>query len=149
MDPTTGGESSISLEENHKKTLGTIVHEPVRVSKWIIFCLEQDIQTYGIWLYQKMAELSKTFGTGITVEEPYYVALPNHSKPHDFIKEINDNYVNYIVPDLQGQSREAHITKKDQYFCIVLIPFKARKDEFYKEVKDKINLQSPVITQFI
>jgi hypothetical protein len=34
------GQTPISLEENHKKTLGGIVHQPLFFKKWVVFCIE-------------------------------------------------------------------------------------------------------------
>lgn len=99
---SASGSGVISLEENHKKTLGTVVHEPLFFKKWVVFCIDQDLEN-AKWLQDQMYSAAKQYGTGIEVEYAEdFVALRTGSKSQDFVQAIDQYYKRKVAPDLDA-----------------------------------------------
>jgi hypothetical protein len=85
------------------------------------------------------------------VEYGDIISLRNNSKIEDFKLAIDSYYQDYVIPDME-QMKKAKKTpgqQKDVYFFLVIIPDGFRSDIFYNSIKNKINSDAPVISQFV
>ena len=98
-----------------------------------------------------MYELSAKNGLNITVEFADFVKLPYKSGINDFVNSIQNYYEKFVVPDIneQKKTKKAPGKRPELFFFLVIIPHAVKQDDFYKAIKNKINLNSPVISQFV
>jgi aubergine-like protein len=152
--PTSPGVSPQPVEPSHKSLEDTnilrqIVCQPVNFSKWAIFCLEKDIEN-GKYLQDKFYSLSESYGLNIFVDYGDIVSLHNRSQIEDFKDAINSYFKDYVQPDVKKKGTPS---PKDPsagvQFFLVIIPDTLRQEHFYTAVKNKINSDSPIISQFV
>jgi aubergine-like protein len=134
-------------EMNSLKSLGDtnilrqIVCQPVNFQKWAIFCLERDIEQ-GKYLQDKFYALSEQYGLNIFVDFGDIVSLNNRSGIEDFKDAINSYFRDYVG---SGPKKGQPVVQ----FFLVIIPDTARQEHFYTAVKNKINSDNPIISQFV
>jgi hypothetical protein len=134
----------ISLEENPKKTLGSVVHQPLEL-KLIFVCCERDANDYAAWSFEQMQKAIGLFKTGqkfsLDPDNPTYVQLHNQATSKDFADAIKGQYDAYLKQDLEGKGKKPHITARSLWCIVVILPHKedTRNDQYYKDIKDKIN----------
>ena len=81
------------------------------------------------------------------------VSLRNHSQVEDFKEAIDTYFHDYVSPYIaasktpKGQKKVT--VTKDIYFFLVIIPDGYKQDYFYTTLKNKINSDNPVISQFV
>jgi len=141
--------SNKSLEDTN--ILRQIVCQPVNFQKWAIFCLEKDIEN-GKYLQDKFYSLSESYGLNIFVDYGDIVSLHNRSQIEDFKDAINSYFKDYVQSDVKGGKKKGPAAPKEQagvQFFLVIIPDTLRQEHFYTAVKNKINSDSPIISQFV
>ena len=132
--------------------LRQIVCQPVNFQKWAIFCLEKDIEN-GKYLQDKFYSLSEQYGLNIFVDYGDIVSLHNRSSIEDFKDAINSYFRDYV--DVKKVAKKGQAPPKDQpqqpivQFFLVIIPDTVRQEIFYTAVKNKINSDNPIISQFV
>ncbi len=128
--------------------LRQIVTQPVNFQKWAIFCLEKDIEN-GKYLQDKFYSLSESFGLNIFVEYGDIVSLHNRSQIEDFKDAINSYFRDYV--DVKNKKKAAPGKPEGPVvqFFLVIIPDTLRQEHFYTAVKNKINSDNPIISQFV
>lgn len=131
------------------KILGTIVEEPVHFRKWAIFCLEKDVP-HGEYLNDRFYELSEQRKFNIYVDYGDIVELSNKSGIEAFKDAIDDYYRVYVCgKDADGRQRTMPAQSKDRYFFLIIMPDSIKQEHLYTALKNKINTDSPVISQFV
>jgi|SanBayMetagenome_1026888.scaffolds.fasta_scaffold07949_4 hypothetical protein len=133
--------------------LRQIVCQPVNFQKWAIFCLEKDIEN-GKYLQDKFYSLSESFGLNIFVDYGDIVSLHNRSSIEDFKDAINSYFRDYVDTKARGGKKGAAPLKEQPsqpivQFFLVIIPDTLRQEVFYTAVKNKINSDNPIISQFV
>ena len=121
--------------------------------KWAIFCLEKDIEN-GKYLQDKFYSLSEQYGLNIFVDYGDIVSLNNRSQIDDFKDAINSYFRDYVEVEGKGPKKQAPVKKRDPnqpivQFFLVIIPDTLRQEQFYTAVKNKINHDNPIISQFV
>jgi hypothetical protein len=132
------------------------VCQPVNFQKWAIFCLERDIEN-GKYLQDKFYSLSESYGLNIFVDYGDIVSLPNRSSIEDFKDAINSYFKDYVDVDSKnrGAKKKPMPGAKPEssqpvvQFFLVIIPDTLRQEHFYTAVKNKINSDNPIISQFV
>jgi hypothetical protein len=131
------------------KILGTIVHQPIEFRKWAIFCLEKDVP-HGEYLNDRFYELSEARRFDIYVDYGDIVELSNKSGIEAFKEAIDDYYLKYVCgKDAQGRQLTKPRKTKDLYFFLIIMPDSIKQEHLYTALKNKINTDSPVISQFV
>ena len=142
-----GGQGTRSLDDT--KILGTIVTQPIHFKKWAIFCLEKDVE-HGEYLNDKFYQLSEERGFNIYVDYGDIVELSNKSGIEAFKEAIDDYYMKYVCgKDSKGRQQEKPKKSKDLYFFLIIMPDSIKQEHLYTALKNKINTDSPVISQFV
>ena len=118
-----------------------------------MFCLEKDIEN-GKYLQDKFYSLSEQYGLNIFVDYGDIVSLHNRSTIDDFKDAINSYFKDYVDADVPGKKGVKKAPKKDPsqpvvQFFLVIIPDTLRQEQFYTAVKNKINADNPIISQFV
>jgi hypothetical protein len=122
------------------------VTQPVNFKKWAMFCLEKDIEN-GKYLQDKFYSLSESYGLNIFVDYGDIVSLNNRSGIEDFKDAINSYFKEYVSSKKKGPA-DPKAPVGVQFF-LVIIPDTLRQEHFYTAVKNKINSDSPIISQFV
>ena len=135
-----GGATKHSLEDTN--ILRQIVCQPVNFQKWAIFCLEKDIEN-GKYLQDKFYALSESFGLNIFVDYGDIVSLHNKSSVEDFKDAINQYFRDSCDPKAKKGSSPA------VQFFLVIVPDFVKQEVFYTQIKNKINSDNPIISQFV
>ena len=131
------------------KILGTIVHQPIAFRKWAIFCLEKDVH-HGEFLNDRFYELSQERKFDIYVDYGDIVELSNKSGIEAFKEAIDDYYLKYVCgKDSNGKQMRKPKKTKDLYFFLIIMPDSIKQEHLYTALKNKINTDSPVISQFV
>lgn len=151
-----GGFQPTNQSLDDTNVLRTIVSQPVNFQKWAIFCLEKDIEN-GKYLQDKFYSLSESYGLNIFVDYGDIVSLHNRSQIEDFKDAINSYFKDYVEADVPGKAgAKAAAPKKKRdpnqpivQFFLVIIPDTLRQEHFYTAVKNKINSDNPIISQFV
>lgn len=131
------------------KILGTIVQEPIHFRKWAIFCLEKDVQC-GEYLNDRFYELSEQRRFNIYVDYGDIIELTNKSGIEAFKDAVDDYYRAYVCgKDAQGKQLKTPKKSKDQYFFLIIMPDSIKQEHLYTALKNKINTDCPVISQFV
>ncbi len=136
VDPT--GADPRSLDET--SILRSIVHEPVHFNKWAIFCLDKDVEN-AKYIQEKFYHLSNKNQMNIYVEYGDVVSLRDNASVEDFKTATQSYYKSYVAPAIG--------TTKDVYFFLIIMPDTIRQEVFYSTLKNKINSDNPVISQFV
>jgi len=140
-------QSTRSLDDT--KILGTCVHQPVNFKKWAIFCLEKDVE-HGEYLNDKFYQLSAERKFNIYVDYGDIVELSNKSGIEAFKEAIDDYYMKYVCgKDSKGRQQDKPKESKDLYFFLIIMPDSIKQEHLYTALKNKINTDSPVISQFV
>jgi len=131
------------------KILGTIVHQPMHFRKWAIFCLQKDVP-HGEFLNDRFYELSQERRFDIYVDYGDIVELSNKSGIEAFKEAIDDYYLKYVCgTDSHGRQLTKPRKTKDLYFFLIIMPDSIKQEHLYTALKNKINTDSPVISQFV
>jgi len=84
------------------------------------------------------------------------VSLHNRSNIEDFKDAINSYFKDYVEVDVPGKGpRKKKVVKPQDpsqpivQFFLVIIPDTLRQEHFYTAVKNKINSDNPIISQFV
>ena len=134
---------------DNTQILGTIVHQPIHFRKWAIFCLEKDVH-HGEFLNDRFYELSQERRFDIYVDYGDIVELSNKSGIEAFKEAIDDYYLKYVCgKDANGKQMKKPKKTKDLYFFLVIMPDSIKQEHLYTALKNKINTDSPVISQFV
>ena len=136
-----GGATLHNLEDTN--ILRQIVCQPMNFEKWAIFCLEKDIEN-GKYLQDKFYALSESFGLNIFVDYGDIVSLHNKSSVEDFKDAINQ----YFRDSCDPKAKKASGAPAVQFF-LVIIPDFVKQEIFYTQIKNKINSDNPIISQFV
>jgi hypothetical protein len=146
--PSSGGQiTARPLDDT--KILGTIVHQPIHFRKWAIFCLEKDVH-HGEYLNDRFYELSQERRFEIYVDYGDIVELSNKSGIEAFKEAIDDYYLKYVCgKDANGKQMKKPKKTKDLYFFLIIMPDSIKQEHLYTALKNKINTDSPVISQFV
>jgi len=136
-----------SKQLDDTKILGTIVHQPIHFKKWAIFCLQKDVQ-HGEFLNDRFYELSEQRRFNIYVDYGDIVELSNKSGIEAFKEAIDDYYMKYVVKDSSAKPAKPR-KSKDLYFFLIIMPDSIKQEHLYTALKNKINTDSPVISQFV
>lgn len=89
------------------------------------------------------------------VEYADIVSLNNKSSIEDFKDAINSYFKEYVQTESPGKGKKKNPeeVKKDQQpkvqFFLVIIPGGMRQEFFYTALKNKINSDNPLISQFV
>ncbi len=153
--PPPGGFQPTGQTLDDTNILRQIVCQPVNFQKWAIFCLEKDIEN-GKYLQDKFYSLSESYGLNIFVDYGDIVSLHNRSTIEDFKDAINSYFRDYVEVDVPGKgprTKKKPVTKDPNQpivqFFLVIIPDTLRQEHFYTAVKNKINSDNPIISQFV
>ena len=78
------------------------------------------------------------------------VSLHNKSRIEDFKDAINSYFREYVQESpSKGKKKTQAQTEKQVQFFLVVIPDTLRQEHFYTALKNKINSDNPVISQFV
>lgn len=102
----------------------------------------------GKFIQDQFYDLSKKENLKIFIEFADIISLKNNSNI-DVFKEAIDSYYNEFVQPQIGNKKAPNKTKAPLYFFMVIIPDGFRQEHFYQVLKNKINSDSPVISQFV
>lgn len=139
-------QSSTTKSLDDTKILGTIVHQPIHFKKWAIFCLEKDVPN-GEYMNERFYELSEQRKFNIYVDYGDIVELNNKSGIEAFKDAIDDYYTKFVVKDQKTKSQTKPAKKsKDLYFFLIIMPDSIKQEHLYTALKNKINIDSPVIS---
>ena len=118
--------------------------------KWAIFCLDKDYEN-GQYLQEKFYNLSKNKSLKIEVEYGDIISLKNYSQIEDFKYAIDQYFYQYVAAHSKkgGKQTMSQELNKEIYFFVVIIPDQCRHEVFYAALKNKINGECPVISQFV
>jgi hypothetical protein len=89
--------------------------------------------------------LSESFGLKIFVDYGDIVSLHNRSQIEDFKDAINSYFNDYVKNAKKSKDNATPIAQ----FFLVIIPDTLRQEHFYTAVKNKINSDNPIISQFV
>jgi hypothetical protein len=108
----------------------------------------------GKYLQDKFYALSNQLKLNIYVEFGDIVSLRNHSKIEDFKEAVDTYFHDYVVPHIAASKRDIkkksmEPVPKDIYFFLIIIPDGFSSAHFYNALKNKINSDNPVISQFV
>jgi hypothetical protein len=121
----------------------------VSFKKWAIFCLDRDKENCK-YLQDKFYDLSIQNHLGVYVEYGDMVTIRNSANVEDFKEAVFSYYGEYVEPLLKKQKRECTpVDKKELIFFLVIMPDSIRQEYLYTALKNKINSDSPVISQFV
>eukprot|EP00347_Sterkiella_histriomuscorum_P022852 403336910 len=127
--------------------LRTIVHQPIDLEKWAIFCMEKDVQSAQN-IQEKFHQLSRDNNLNIFVDFGDIVAMNNQSTVEDYKDAIRSYFKEYLKFDPAKKTTEPINSNKVQFF-LVIIPESAKREKFYVALKNIINSNYPVISQFV
>jgi hypothetical protein len=129
--------------------LGTCVHQPIAFKKWAIFFLEKDVEL-GEYLNDRFYQLSEERHFGVYVDYGDIVELSNKSGIEAFKEAIDDYYMKYVCgKDSKGRQLDKPKKTKYLYFFLIIMPDSIKQEHLYTALKNKINTDSPVISQFV
>jgi hypothetical protein len=128
-----------------------MVHEPKNFEKFAIFCLEKDVNN-AHYINDKFFDLSNQKGLDIKIEYADICPVPDKAAYHEehlldaFAQSIQNYYDKKVLPAV----RDSHGTvKHSQFIFLVIMPDHTNHQDFYSFLKNKINCDSPVISQFV
>ena len=145
---TDGNTSRILDNSNY---LNTMVHEPKNFERFAIFCLERDVGNAN-YINDKFYDLSTQKGLGIQVEFAHICPVADKAAYHEevllesFAQSIQNYYDKKVLPVIKESNGTI---KHSQFIFLVIMPDHSNHQDFYSFLKNKINCDSPVISQFV
>jgi hypothetical protein len=130
------------------RILNTIVSQPINFEKWVIFCKEKDIEN-AKYIQEKFYSLSEEHKLKIFVDYGTIYTLPNKSSIDDFKVAIHSYFKEFIEPSSPTKKGQQPAPKTKFQFALVIIPDCLKQEHFYSALKNKINADAPVISQFV
>lgn len=146
--PTDGKQSRVLDNSNY---LNTMVHEPKAFERFVIFCLERDVEN-AKYINDKFYYLSLQKGLDIHVEFAHICPVSDKSAQNEehlleqFAVSIQHYYDKKVVPAIKSSGG---FVKHSQFIFLVIMPDHTNHQDFYSFIKNKINCDSPVISQFV
>lgn len=146
---STDGKNSRVLDNSNY--LNSMVHEPRMFEHFAIFCLERDVGN-AHYINDKFYDLSTQKGLGITVEFADICPVSDKAAFHEevllesFAQSIQNYYDKKVEPTLKQQHQNG---QRSQFIFLVIMPDHSNHQDFYSFIKNKINCDSPVISQFV
>lgn len=128
-----------------------MVHEPKMFERFAIFCLEKDVQN-AHYINDKFYNLSSSKGLDIKVEYADICPVPDKASYHEeylldaFAQSIQNYYDKKVLPQVRESGGKV---KHSQFIFLVIMPDHSNHQDFYAFIKNKINCDSPVISQFV
>jgi hypothetical protein len=128
-----------------------MVHEPKAFERFAIICLEKDVVN-AHFINDKFYTLSQQKGLDIQVEYADICPVPNKALVHEellldaFAQAIQNYYNKKVLPAIQESNGAV---KHSQFLFLVIMPDHTNHQDFYSFLKNKINCDSPVISQFV
>ena len=111
--------------------------------------VEKDVE-HGEYLNDKFYQLSAERKFNIYVDYGDIVELSNKSGIEAFKEAIDDYYMKYVCgKDSKGRQQDKPKESKDLYFFLIIMPDSIKQEHLYTALKNKINTDSPVISQFV
>lgn len=105
---------------------------------------------HGEYLNDRFYELSQERRFDIYVDYGDIVELSNKSGIEAFKEAIDDYYLKYVCgKDSNGKQLKKPKKTKDLYFFLIIMPDSIKQEHLYTALKNKINTDSPVISQFV
>lgn len=131
--------------------LNTMVHEPKMFERFAIFCLERDVCN-AHYINDKFYDLSTQKGLDIQVEFADICPVSDKAAYHEevllesFAQSIQNYYDKKVAPVVKNSNGQI---KHSQFIFLVIMPDHSNHQDFYSFIKNKINCDSPVISQFV
>ena len=128
-----------------------MVHEPQMFERFAIFCLERDVAN-AHYINDKFYDLSTQKGLEIQVEFADVCPVSDKAAYHEevllesFAQSIQNYYDKKVLPVVRGSQGQI---KHSQFIFLVIMPDHTNHQDFYSFLKNKINCDSPVISQFV
>lgn len=128
-----------------------MVHEPKTFERFAIFCLEKDVNN-AHYINDKFYDLSSQKGLDIKVEYADICPVPDKAAYHEehlldaFAQSIQNYYDKKVLPAVR---ESGGAVKHSQFIFLVIMPDHTNHQDFYSFLKNKINCDSPVISQFV
>ena len=128
-----------------------MVHEPKAFERFAIICLEKDVQN-AHYINDKFYNLSMQKGLDIRVEYADICPVPDRAAVHEeylleaFASSIQNYYNKKVLPTIQASGGAI---KHSDFIFLVIMPDHTNHQDFYSFLKNKINCDSPVISQFV
>jgi len=105
---------------------------------------------HGEYLNDRFYYLSEQRRFDIYVDYGDIVELANKSGIEAFKEAIDDYYLKYVCgKDNNGRQLGRPKQSKDLYFFLIIMPDSIKQEHLYTALKNKINTDSPVISQFV
>lgn len=131
--------------------LNTMVHEPKMFERFAIFCLERDVGN-AHYINDKFYDLSSQKGLDIQVEFADICPVSDKASYHEevllesFAVSIQNYYDKKVMPVIKASNGTI---KHSQFIFLVIMPDHSNHQDFYSYIKNKINCDAPVISQFV
>jgi len=138
-DPQSKEDRGRSMEDTN--VLRSVVHQPIHFSKWGIFCLDRDVE-HAKYIQEKFYGICEQRGLKIYVDYGDIIHLRDRATIDDFKAAFDSYYQKQVEPERAKGSKDLH-------FFFVIMPDSIRQDLFYANLKNKINQDTSVISQFV
>lgn len=135
---------------DNSNCLNQMVHEPKAFDRFAIFCLERDCEN-AHYINDKFFELSTNKGLDIKVEYADICPVSDKAAQHEeylldaFAQSIQNYYDKKVLPTITESGNIRH----SNFMFLVIMPDHSNHQDFYSFLKNKINCDSPVISQFV
>lgn len=145
------GDGKNSRVLDNSNYLNTMVHEPKMFERFAIFCLEKDVGN-AHYINDKFYDLSTSKGLDIQVEYADICPVSDKATYHEevllesFAQSIQNYYDKKVAPLIKASNGTI---KHSQFIFLVIMPDHSNHQDFYSFIKNKINCDSPVISQFV
>jgi len=127
--------------------LNSMVHEPQALENFAIFCLQRDEQN-ARYINEKFYDMSIKKGLDIFVEYADICLIQDWAAQNEdellkaFAKSIQFYYNSRVQPHIASGA-------KSRFIFLVIMPDHSNHQDFYSFLKNKINCEAPVISQFV